>query len=148
MVATRPGSDRLSSGSERSRAAPAACSMVPMAPSQTRPPPPDRARAAGLVPADDGPLMSPPRLRSSAAFAVALCWLVRSQARSRPGVPLSASTALLRLRFGERVEDLERHLGDQPVSVIVEPQPGDLFDPLDPVGHRVRVDVQQPRGAL
>src|ERR1700758_2565656 len=100
MVATRPGSDKLSSGSDRSRAAPAACSIVPMAPSHTSTRPPESSCAAGPVPADDGPLM--------------------------PGLPL----------------------GDQPVPVVVEPEPGDLLDPLDPVGHRVRVDVQQARGAL
>src|ERR1700689_4039357 len=106
MVATSPGSERLSSGSDRSRAAPAACSMVPMAPSQTSTRSPDSSCAALVVPADDGSLT--------------------------PAPPPS-----LRLCLGQRVEDLEGHLGDQPVSVIVEPQPGDLLDPLDPVGHRV-----------
>src|SRR6185312_7335120 len=113
MVATRPGSERLSSGSDLSRAAPAACSMVPMAPSQTSTRSPASSCDAPVVPVDDGPLT--------------------------PGLPDS-----LRLCLGPRVEDLECHLGDQPVPVIVEPQPRDLLDPLDPVGHRVRVDVQEP----
>src|ERR1700740_3844970 len=101
MVLTSPGSDRFSSGSDRSSAAPAACSMVPIAPSQTSTRSPDSTCTA-LV---DGPLM-------------------RSEPRS------------LGLRFWQRVEDLECHLGDQPVPVIIEPQSGDLLDPLDPVGHR------------
>src|ERR1700734_4372047 len=126
MVATSPGSDRLSSGSDRSRAAPAACSMVPMAPSATSTRPLDSSCVALVAPGVDGPVLSPrPR------YACSYCDWDR-----------------LRLGLGQRVEDLECPLGDQPVPVVVEPQPGDLLDPLDPVGHRVRVDVQQPRGAL
>src|SRR5450756_1089919 len=109
MVATRPGSDRLSSGSDRSSAAPAACSMVPMAPSQTSTRSPD----------------------SSCAALVA-----------------TFTPAILGLCFRQRVEDLERHLCDQPVPVVIQPQASDLLDPLDPVGHRVRVDMQQARRAL
>src|ERR1700722_11724259 len=121
MVATRPGSEMLSSGSDLSRAAPAACSMVPMAPSQTSNRSPDSSCAGAMVPAG-----------AAAPF--------RSLT---PGPP-----SLLWLRFRQRVEDLERHLGDQPVSVIVQPQPGDLLDPFDTVSHRIRVDVQQPGGTL
>src|SRR5215475_9935413 len=113
MVATRPGSDRLSSGSDRSRAAPAACSMVPMAPSHTSTRSPESSCAAGAVPADDGPLMP-----GTLPALLLRCSLL----------PCS------RLRgLGQRVEDLERHLGDQPVPVVVELEPGDLLDPLDPV---------------
>src|SRR5580704_7369149 len=103
MVATRPGSDRLSSGSDRSSAAPAACSMVPMAPSHTSTRSPVSSCAAGAVPADDGPLM--------------------------PGIPLPCYDRASLLCLGQRVEDLQRHLGDQPVPVVVEPKPGDLLDP-------------------
>src|SRR5579862_8827320 len=105
MVATRPGSDRLSSGSDLSSAAPAACSMVPMAPSQTSTRSPDSSRAA------------------AAALAG------------------TSTPAISGLRFRQRVDDLERHLCDQPVPVVVQPQAGDLLDPLDAVGHRVRVDM-------
>src|SRR5215471_2448449 len=124
MVSTSPGSDRFSSGSDRSKAAPAACSMVPIAPSQTSTRSPDSSCATGMLPADDGPLMR--------------------------GVPLpcydSASHhwASRSLGFRQRVENLERHLSDQPVTVVVQPEPGDLLDPLDPVSHGVRVNVQQP----
>src|ERR1700749_3527396 len=115
MVATRPGSERLSSGSDRSSAAPAACSMVPMAPSQTSTRSPDSSCATGMGPADDGPLM--------------------------PGIPLPCYDCASRsLGFRQRVEYLERHLSDQPVTVIVQPEPGDLLDPLDPVGNSVRVN--------
>ena len=48
----------------------------------------------------------------------------------------------------QRVEDLQRHLGDEPVGVVVQVQPGDLLDPLDPVGHRVGVHVQDAGGPL
>src|ERR1700691_2974114 len=100
MVATRPGSDRFSSSSDRSSAAPAACSMVPIAPSQTNTRSPDSSCAAGTRPTV-GPL-------------IALSFLVRP-----PGS---------RLSLRQRVEDLERHLCDESVPVVVQPQAGDLLD--------------------
>src|ERR1700678_284399 len=124
MVATRPGSDRFSSGSDRSSAAPAAWSIVPIAPSQTSTRSPDSSCAVGTRPTV-GPL-------------IPVSLLLRP--------PGSGSGSRLSLR--QRVEDLERRLRDEPVPVVVQPQAGDLLDPLDPVGHRVGVDVQQPRRSL
>src|ERR1700685_2447493 len=125
MVATRPGSDRFSSGSDRSSAAPAACSMVPMAPSQTSTRSPDSSCAAGTRPTF-GPLIG---------VSLPLCPPVLCPPGSR-------------LSLRQRVEDLQRHLRDESVPVVVKPQAGDLLDPLNPVGHRVGVDVQQPRRAF
>src|ERR1700722_3010966 len=107
MVATRPGSDRFSSGSDRSSAAPAACSIVPIAPSQTSTRSPDSSCATGT--------------RTTVGPLIAVSLLLRPVgSRGRP--PGS------RLSLRQVVEDLERHLRDESIPVVVQPQAGDLLD--------------------
>src|ERR1700758_2879910 len=99
MVVTRPGSERFSSGSERSSAAPAACSMVPIAPSQTSTRSPDSSWAAGTVLAiGAGSVLADPALADTVLADA-------EPGDAGPLIPLLPVT--LGLCFRQRVEDLE-----------------------------------------